>query len=82
MVELESVDGLVLEPRLEDVIGGEVGHLDCPDQAVVWFDMQSDCPLHTENTSVPSIHMRIGGVRESLQSPPALKNGVSLETVL
>jgi hypothetical protein len=44
--------------------------------------MQSDRPLHTENTSVPSIYMRIGGVRESLQSLPALKSGVSLETVL
>jgi len=82
MVELELVDDLVLEPHLEDVIGGEVGHLDCLDQAVIRFDMQSDRPLHTENTSVPSIYMRIGGVRESLQFLPALKNGVPLETVL
>ncbi len=82
MVEPELVDDLVLEPRLEDVIGGEVGHLDGPDQAVIWLDMQSDRPLHTENPSVSTIYMRIGGVRESLQSLRALKSGVSLETVL
>jgi len=31
-VELESVDDLIVEPRLEDIIGSEIGQLEGLDQ--------------------------------------------------
>ncbi len=57
MVELELIDNLILEPRLENVIGGEIGHLDGLDQAVIWLDMQSDRPLHIGSFSSDYVYM-------------------------
>mgnify|MGYP005619908103 CR=1 FL=1 len=81
MVELELIDDPILEARLEDIIGSEIGHFDGLDQSVIGFDMQSDCPLHAIESLAPSIDTYMGGDRKLLQFLPALKNGVSLEAI-
>ena len=57
MVELELIDNLILEPRLEDIISSEIGHLDGLDQSVIGFDMQSNRPLHIGSFSSDYVYM-------------------------